>query len=324
MNENFIHQLRSELYLAHAYVERGFQAIIDFGELSYHPKVRQLTEEHFPDLAISWEEFSGKFLDRKSMDFSPNDSREFALQVYKNLESILVLPLKCDSEINAVIKIINQFYRIGHEVHRFCLIETDFLIDLPRSVAVKKLEVEPEFKPFLIVEDEELDDHANEVIELEDLQLIQISEELLEENTENGASILSFNGRRQKEFKFFIKCANDFIYEKNYTKALYFFERARMIEENGEVLTLIGWCYSLMGKLKEAKSYCIKSIEIDPEYGAAYNDIGTYLLQEGDVAESIRWFELAKRPPFIKTENIHLSIWDEPMSPRKNIVRHLN
>ena len=61
MNENFIHQLRSELYLAHAYVERGFQAIIDFGELSYHPKVRQLTEEHFPDLAISWEEFSGKF-----------------------------------------------------------------------------------------------------------------------------------------------------------------------------------------------------------------------------------------------------------------------
>ena len=93
-----------------------------------------------------------------------------------------------------------------------------------------------------------------------------------------------------------------------------------MIEENGEVLTLIGWCYSLMGKLKEAKSYCIKSIEIDPEYGAAYNDIGTYLLQEGDVAESIRWFELAKRPPFIKTENIHLSIWDEPMSPRKNIV----
>ena len=39
------------------------------------------------------------------------------------------------------------------------------------------------------------------------------------------------------------------------------------------------------------------AVEIDPDYGPSYNDMGTYCLQEGDLKEALRWFQLAKKAP---------------------------
>lgn len=36
-------------------------------------------------------------------------------------------------------------------------------------------------------------------------------------------------------------------------------------------------------------------MQLDSQYGPAYNDFGNYILSEGQIQESLRWFELAKR-----------------------------
>ncbi len=60
-----------------------------------------------------------------------------------------------------------------------------------------------------------------------------------------------------------------------------------------EAYTYLGWTYSFMGKLDEAIEECKKAIELDPEYGNPYNDIGSYLIQQGNYDEAITWLDLA-------------------------------
>ncbi len=59
-----------------------------------------------------------------------------------------------------------------------------------------------------------------------------------------------------------------------------------------EAYTFRGWTYSYMGRLDDAIAECRKAIEVDPEFGNPYNDIGAYLLQQGQVNEAIPWFRL--------------------------------
>jgi tetratricopeptide (TPR) repeat protein len=60
-----------------------------------------------------------------------------------------------------------------------------------------------------------------------------------------------------------------------------------------EAHTYLGWTYSFMGNLNEAIEECKKAIYIDPEFGNPYNDIGSYLIQQGNYDEAIMWLELA-------------------------------
>lgn len=60
-----------------------------------------------------------------------------------------------------------------------------------------------------------------------------------------------------------------------------------------EAYTYLGWTYSIMGNLEEAIEECKKAIEIDPDYGNPYNDIGSYLIQLGEYDEAITWLDLA-------------------------------
>jgi tetratricopeptide (TPR) repeat protein len=62
-----------------------------------------------------------------------------------------------------------------------------------------------------------------------------------------------------------------------------------------EAHTFLGWAYSFLGDLDRAIEECKKAIDIDPEYGNPYNDIGSYLIQQGNYDEAITWLELALR-----------------------------
>ncbi len=64
-----------------------------------------------------------------------------------------------------------------------------------------------------------------------------------------------------------------------------------------EAHTFLGWTYSWMGRIDDAIAECHKAIEIDPDFGNPYNDIGAYLLQKGSVDEAIPWFQRALRAP---------------------------
>jgi Tfp pilus assembly protein PilF len=48
---------------------------------------------------------------------------------------------------------------------------------------------------------------------------------------------------------------------------------------------------SYEGKLDQAMAECKKAIALDPEQGQAYNDIGVYLMQQGDEDAAIPWLQ---------------------------------
>jgi tetratricopeptide (TPR) repeat protein len=64
-----------------------------------------------------------------------------------------------------------------------------------------------------------------------------------------------------------------------------------------EAHTFLGWTYSFQGRLEEATAECLRAIEVDPDFGNPYNDIGVYLMQQGKLEEAIPWLERAKQAP---------------------------
>jgi len=58
--------------------------------------------------------------------------------------------------------------------------------------------------------------------------------------------------------------------------------------------TYLGWAYSFQGKLSDAIAQCEIAIQIDPDFGNPYNDIGVYLMQQQQLDEAISWLEKAK------------------------------
>jgi Tfp pilus assembly protein PilF len=47
------------------------------------------------------------------------------------------------------------------------------------------------------------------------------------------------------------------------------------------------------GRLEDAIAECKRAIEIDPEFGNPYNDIGAYLIEQSRFDEAIPWLERA-------------------------------
>jgi tetratricopeptide (TPR) repeat protein len=59
--------------------------------------------------------------------------------------------------------------------------------------------------------------------------------------------------------------------------------------------TYLGWAYSFQGRIDEAIAQCEIAIQLDPEFGNPYNDIGVYLMQQQRFDEAIPWLERAKK-----------------------------
>jgi len=65
-----------------------------------------------------------------------------------------------------------------------------------------------------------------------------------------------------------------------------------------EAHTFLGWALSFKGLYDEAIAECHRAIQVDPEFGNPYNDIGAYLIEKGEFDEAIPWLKkatLAKR-----------------------------
>ena len=77
-------------------------------------------------------------------------------------------------------------------------------------------------------------------------------------------------------------------------RAIKLYEDSLKICETAEGYTYLGWAVSKLGKLEEAINYCHRAIEVDPEFGNPYNDIGVYLMQRDELSDAIPWLERAK------------------------------
>ncbi|HST21796.1 MAG TPA: tetratricopeptide repeat protein [Blastocatellia bacterium] len=60
-----------------------------------------------------------------------------------------------------------------------------------------------------------------------------------------------------------------------------------------EAHTFLGWTYSFMGMTDEAIDECHRAIEVDPDFGNPYNDIGAYLIEKGEHYGAIPWLKRA-------------------------------
>ena len=78
-------------------------------------------------------------------------------------------------------------------------------------------------------------------------------------------------------------------------RAIEIYRRSIAVYPTAEAHTFLGWTLSFQGQLEEATKECLRAIEIDPEFGNPYNDIGVYLMQQGKLEEAIPWLEKAKQ-----------------------------
>src|SRR5881275_701613 len=85
--------------------------------------------------------------------------------------------------------------------------------------------------------------------------------------------------------------------EGDYDRAVELYQSSLELHPTAEAHTFLGWTYHFQGRIEEAIAECRKAIEIDPEFGNPYNDIGAYLLQKGQVNDAIPWFRLALEAP---------------------------
>ena len=80
-------------------------------------------------------------------------------------------------------------------------------------------------------------------------------------------------------------------------EAIGLFTLSLATEQTAEAYPFRGWAYSFAGRHGEAIEECRKAIATDPSFGNPYNDIGCYLMEQGEWDEAIPWFEKAKVAP---------------------------
>jgi tetratricopeptide (TPR) repeat protein len=76
-------------------------------------------------------------------------------------------------------------------------------------------------------------------------------------------------------------------------KAIELYEKAAEIYPTAQIYTFMGWAYSMKGDYETAIELCLKAIELDPDFGNPYNDIGSYLIALGRYDEAVPWLKKA-------------------------------
>ena len=81
--------------------------------------------------------------------------------------------------------------------------------------------------------------------------------------------------------------------EGDYDRAVELYQSSLDLHPTAEAHTFLGWTYHFQGRLNEAICECKLAIELDPDFGNPYNDIGAYLIEMGQFDEAIPWLEQA-------------------------------
>jgi Tfp pilus assembly protein PilF len=106
--------------------------------------------------------------------------------------------------------------------------------------------------------------------------------------------------------------------EGKYEHAIRLYKQSIEVYPTAEAHTFLGWTYSFQGRLDEAIAECHRAISVDPDFGNPYNDIGVYLMQQGQYNEALPWLEKAKQAsryeprhfPYLNTGRIYLATGD--------------
>jgi len=81
--------------------------------------------------------------------------------------------------------------------------------------------------------------------------------------------------------------------DEDYAHAIDLYQKSISIHPTAEAYTFLAWTLHFQGKHEEAIEECKKAIEVDPDFGNPYNDIGAYLIELGRLDDAIPWLERA-------------------------------
>ena len=276
MKKSISHLGISELHCASSYLEKIFTVITDFAEITGDKEIRSTCS------LLNYEIKSFiRYNLLQSKEATPaieacyvSCARNNVKNASRVLESLLALEICGDIDcLKNLCDFINILFKHGNVLHKIVAKHSDFEIQLPRVILAAPISDEVEIPQFYL-------DYE---------KLINFF------NDNESIGIKSLQWQREKKYEKLVQQGHEFISDKEFHLALESFEKARNYYETAEVLNLIGWTYGLQEEKEKAKSYCLKAIKKDPNYGPPYNDLGSYLLGEGQVDESIKWFELAKK-----------------------------
>lgn len=79
----------------------------------------------------------------------------------------------------------------------------------------------------------------------------------------------------------------------DYDRAVELYRGSLALHPTAEAHTFLGWTYHFQGKIDEAIAECKRAINVDPDFGNPYNDIGAYLIDLERYDEAIPWLEQA-------------------------------
>ena len=102
---------------------------------------------------------------------------------------------------------------------------------------------------------------------------------------------------------------------QEFEDAIRLYKESIALYPTADAHTYLGWAYSFVGRLNEAIAQCEIAIQLDPEFGNPYNDIGVYLMQQQRFDDAVPWLEQAKSAtryeprhfPFINLGRIYLT-----------------
>ncbi|MEA9356518.1 hypothetical protein SHI21_09900 [Bacteriovorax sp. PP10] len=297
--------LLAEFFTATGYLDRLLFAFTELERLHYGPRGKNQIQKLLND--------SNMFFINEFKDFdlvsTPTEWAQFKTQLksyHMVIESFIKTPFKSARKEAMVVNYINLIYRNCFEIHNFIIETTNLDIQFPRLGLIQEESIPT------ITQAEEA--NRAPLFYLDEKKLQTYSEE----NAKKNSPLVFLEMRREEKYEYYLHKGHYFIAQKNYEEAKANFYKARNYKETAEVLTLLAWTYSLLDNRTQAKAYCLKAVQLDSQYGPAYNDFGNYILAEGQITESLRWFELAKRAhnyqnreyPYINAGRAHVLLKD--------------
>lgn len=293
MDSNLKNLTLSELHTCTQYLDRLFHALGEISDLGPDAEVRKLTSNYHNEIhsILQAEILTKELVQQKLPSSSLKDSKELTQSILRILEGLFFMEVHLPELVKKSVKIMNKMYIYAHQFHVICEEKTDLDIQYPRTYIL---------------------DMTN------DLKIPKFHldiEQLWEISQKEQSSITNLLWQREKKYDSLLMEGHEHIFNKDYEESLQCFSRALNFQETAEIYTLLGWNYSFLNQNDKAKSYCLKAIQKDPDYGPPYNDLGTYLLNEGQVDESLKWFEMAKKAmnyqnreyPFINSGRAHMA-----------------
>ena len=271
-------------------------------------------------------------------DFLKNNQQDVLEDLRRSLENIHQLflaltsfPLNNDHLVRAIVECVNIAYDGARPIHQWCQSVGNVDIQYPRlnivdiedelveESADDVLQFDPDFEKF---DDEDQTNNFATInvqkgpLNKGSIPRFHLSLEKMQDVVASGLNILgSLELQRDRKYQRWIKEGHRLITAKKYHEAEERFNQAVMVKETAESLTLLAWAYALQTKDEKSKSLCLRAIHKDPTYGPPYNDLGALLFKAGELEESLKWFELAKKAnhyqnrefPYINAGRVYLS-----------------